>query len=117
MKTGARAARAQSGCRDHPRHEHDDLGNHSGDAALDFYNAKIDNRPADRAIGDEQWLKEAFISAVQQRGAAVIKARGVSSAGSARNAIVDTVGLLINDTPRERIWHSVAVCSDGELRH
>ncbi len=42
----------------------------------------------------------------------MIKARGLSSAGSAANAIVDTVGFLINDTPRED-WHSVAVCSDG----
>src|SRR5690348_5044817 len=76
-------------------------GNHSSTQYPDFYNAKIDNKPADQVIGDEQWLKEAFISAVQQRGAAVIKARGVSSAGSAANAIVDTVGFLINDTPRE----------------
>jgi malate dehydrogenase len=49
---------------------------------------------------------------VQQRGAAVIKARGLSSAGSAANAIVDTVRFLTNDTPRND-WHSVAVCSDG----
>ena len=87
-------------------------GNHSATQYPDFYNAKIDNLPADQVIGDEQWLKEAFISAVQQRGAAVIKARGLSSAGSAANAIIDTVGFLINDTPRED-WHSVAVCSDG----
>src|SRR5881398_4060945 len=87
-------------------------GNHSATQYPDFYNAKIDNRPADQVIGDEQWLKEAFISAVQQRGAAVIKARGISSAGSAANAIIDTVGFLINDTPGED-WHSVAVCSDG----
>src|SRR5947208_8352183 len=89
-------------------------GNHSATQYPDFYNAKIDNRPADQVIGDEQWLKEAFISAVQQRGAAVIKARGLSSAGSAANAIIDTVGFLINDTPRED-WHSVAVCSDGSF--
>jgi malate dehydrogenase len=49
---------------------------------------------------------------VQQRGAAVIKARGLSSAGSAANAVVDTVSFLINDTPAND-WHSVAVCSDG----
>src|SRR5207249_2529589 len=71
-------------------------GNHSATQYPDFYNAKIDNRPADQVIGDEKWLKEAFISAVQQRGAAVIKARGLSSAGSAANAIIDTVGFLIN---------------------
>jgi malate dehydrogenase len=57
-------------------------------------------------------LKEEFISSVQQRGAAVIKARGLSSAGSAANAIVDTVRFLTNDTPGDD-WHSVAVCSDG----
>jgi malate dehydrogenase len=57
-------------------------------------------------------MKEDFIETVQQRGAAVIKARGVSSAGSAGNAIVDTVYSLTNDTPVDD-WHSVAVCSDG----
>ena len=87
-------------------------GNHSATQYPDFYNAKIDNRPANEVIGDEQWLKETFISTVQQRGAAVIKARGLSSAGSAANAIVDTIQFLITETPRDD-WHSVAVCSDG----
>src|SRR5919108_4045385 len=87
-------------------------GNHSSTQYPDFYNAKIDNKPADKVIGDEKWLKEEFIAAVQQRGAAVIKARGLSSAGSAANAIVDTVSSLTNDTPGND-WHSVAVCSDG----
>src|SRR5213082_1788606 len=87
-------------------------GNHSATQYPDFYNAKIDNRPANEVIGDEQWLKETFISTVQQRGAAVIKARGLSSAGSAANAIVDTIRSLTNETPRDD-WHSVAVCSDG----
>jgi malate dehydrogenase len=63
-------------------------------------------------IGDEKWLKEDFIASVQQRGAAVIKARGLSSAGSAANAVVDTVVSLTTDTPAND-WHSVAVCSDG----
>jgi malate dehydrogenase len=87
-------------------------GNHSSTQYPDFYNAKIDNRPANEVIGDEKWLKEDFIAAVQQRGAAIIKARGLSSAGSAANAIVDTVRFLTNDTPAND-WHSVAVCSDG----
>src|SRR5213593_299405 len=87
-------------------------GNHSATQYPDFYNAKIDNRPANEVIGDEKWLKEEFISSVQQRGAAVIKARGLSSAGSAANAIVDTVRSLRNDTAGDD-WHSVAVCSDG----
>src|SRR5438874_10621203 len=87
-------------------------GNHSSTQYPDFYNAKIDNKPADEVIGDEKWLKGDFIAAVQQRGAAIIKARGLSSAGSAANAVVDTVRFLTNDTPRED-WHSVAICSDG----
>src|SRR5947209_2560601 len=86
-------------------------GNHSSTQYPDFYNARIDNRPANEVIGDEKWLKEEFIATVQQRGAAVIKARSLSSAGSAANAIVDTVRFLKNDTPRDD-WHSVAVCSD-----
>src|SRR6202795_1544790 len=88
-------------------------GNHSATQYPDFYNAKIDNRPANEVIGDEKWLKETFIPAVQQRGAAIIKARGLSSAASAANAVVDTVRSLITDTPKED-WHSVALCSTGE---
>jgi len=87
-------------------------GNHSSTQYPDFYNARIDNRPANEVIGDEKWLKEEFIATVQQRGAAVIKARGLSSAGSAANAVIDTVFSLTNDTP-DNNWHSVAVCSDG----
>lgn len=87
-------------------------GNHSSTQYPDFYNARIDGRLANDVIGDEKWLKEEFIKTVQQRGAAVIKARGLSSAGSAANAIVDTVNSLTNDTPNND-WHSVAVCSDG----
>jgi malate dehydrogenase len=87
-------------------------GNHSATQYPDFYNAKIDNRPADEVIGDEKWLKEDFIATVQQRGAAIIKARGLSSAGSAANAVVDTVRSLAANTARDD-WHSVAVCSDG----
>jgi malate dehydrogenase len=87
-------------------------GNHSSTQYPDFYNARIGGRPANEVIGDEKWLKEDFIATVQQRGAAVIKARGLSSAGSAANAIIDTVGFLTNDTPGGD-WHSVAVCSDG----
>lgn len=87
-------------------------GNHSSTQYPDFYNAKIDNKAADKVISDEKWLKEDFIAAVQQRGAAIIKARGLSSAASAANAVVDTVRSLTNDTPKDD-WHSVAVCSDG----
>jgi malate dehydrogenase len=87
-------------------------GNHSSTQYPDFYNARIDGRPANEVIEDEKWLKEDFIATVQQRGAAVIKARGLSSAGSAANAVVDTVVSLTADTPAND-WHSVAVCSDG----
>ena len=87
-------------------------GNHSATQYPDFYNARIDKRPANEVIGDEQWLKNDFITTVQQRGAAVIKARGLSSAGSAANAAIDTVISLTNDTPKDD-WHSVALCSDG----
>src|SRR5215467_8977110 len=87
-------------------------GNHSSTQYPDFYNARIEGRPANEVIKDEKWLKEDFIASVQQRGAAVIKARGLSSAGSAAHAIVDTVNSLTNHTPGNN-WHSVAVCSDG----
>src|SRR4030095_3288604 len=87
-------------------------GNHSSTQYPDFYNARIKGKNADRVIGDEAWLKETFIPAVQQRGAAIIKARGSSSAASAANAVVDTVRSLTTDTKQDD-WHSVAVCSDG----
>jgi malate dehydrogenase len=87
-------------------------GNHSATQYPDFYNAKINDRAANEVIGDEKWLKETFIPTVQQRGAAIIKARGLSSAGSAANAVIDTVRSLTRDTAAGD-WHSVAVCSDG----
>jgi malate dehydrogenase len=87
-------------------------GNHSSTQYPDFYNAKIDGRPATEVIKDETWLKETFISSVQQRGAAIIKARGLSSAASAANAAVDTVRTLVTPTAAND-WYSVAVCSDG----
>jgi len=87
-------------------------GNHSATQYPDFTNAKIQGRPATELITDEAWLKGEFISTVQQRGAAIIKARGASSAASAANAAIDTVKSLITPTPAGD-WHSVAVCSDG----
>jgi malate dehydrogenase len=87
-------------------------GNHSSTQYPDFYNAKIDNKPADKVIADEKWLKEDFIAAVQQRGAAIIKARGLSSAASAANAVIGTVRSLTNDTTTNDC-HSVGLCSDG----
>ncbi len=87
-------------------------GNHSSTQYPDFYNAKIDGKWVSEVIADEAWLKGEFISTVQQRGAAIIKARGASSAASAANAIVDSVVSLIRaNLPGD--WHSVSVCSDG----
>src|SRR5207249_9505146 len=68
--------------------------------------------PATQSIKDETWLKGEFIASVQQRGAAIIKARGASSAASAANAIVDSVRSIIEPTPAGD-WHSVCICSDG----
>ena len=87
-------------------------GNHSSTQYPDFYNAKINGQPATQLITDEAWLKGDFISTVQQRGAAIIKARGASSAASAANAIVDSVRSIIEPTPSGD-WHSVCLCSDG----
>jgi len=87
-------------------------GNHSATQYPDFYNAKINGKSAAEVINDEKWLKETFIPAVQQRGAAIIKARGLSSAASAANAAIGTVGSVMTDTPAND-WYSVAVCSDG----
>ena len=87
-------------------------GNHSATQYPDFYNVKINGKPATELIKDEAWLKGDFISTVQQRGAAVLKARGLSSAASAANAIVDSVASILNPTPAGD-WHSVCVCSDG----
>lgn len=87
-------------------------GNHSSTQYPDFYNAKINRQPATQVITDENWLKTEFISTVQQRGAAIIKARGLSSAASAANAVVDSVRSIVQPTaPGD--WHSVAIHSDG----
>lgn len=87
-------------------------GNHSSTQYPDFYNAKICGKPATEVIKDEEWLKNTFIPVVQKRGAAIIEARGLSSAASAANAAIDTVRSLITPTP-EGDWFSVSVCSDG----
>jgi malate dehydrogenase len=87
-------------------------GNHSATQYPDFTNARINNRPVCDVISHVAWLKGEFISTVQQRGSAIIKARGASSAASAANAALDTLKSLITPTPAGD-WHSVAVCSDG----
>jgi len=88
-------------------------GNHSATQYPDFFNARIDGRPATEVITDTAWLQGEFLTTVQQRGAAIIKARGSSSAASAANAVVDTVRALTTPT-RYRDWYSVAVCSRGD---
>lgn len=87
-------------------------GNHSATQFPDFYHATIAGRPVIQRIPDEQWLKTTFIETIQKRGAEVIKARGLSSAGSAANAVVDTIRRLTIPTPAGEFF-SVAVPSDG----
>jgi malate dehydrogenase len=87
-------------------------GNHSATQYPDFYNARIGGASAAGKINDEAWLQGTFIETVQKRGAAIIEARGSSSAASAANAVVDTVRSLTTPTV-EGDWHSVCVCSDG----
>jgi malate dehydrogenase len=87
-------------------------GNHSATMYPDFFNALIGTRPVTDIIKHTEWLEKDFIATVQQRGAAIIKARGLSSAASAANAAIDTVRSLVNPTPAGD-WTSVAVCTDG----
>ena len=88
-------------------------GNHSATMYPDFFNAKILGRPVPEVISHREWLEKDFISTVQQRGAAIIKARGLSSAASAANAVVDTVRNLTSPT-KTGDWFSVGVCTPGD---
>ena len=87
-------------------------GNHSATQYPDFYNATIGGRPILEFIKDLNWLQTSFIDGVQKRGAAVIKARGLSSAASAANAIIDTVRAIGTPTPVGECF-CAAVSSDG----
>jgi len=87
-------------------------GNHSSTMFPDFANAKIGGKAVTDVITDSAWLQGEFIATVQQRGAAIIKARGLSSAASAANAAIDTVSTLHSGTAAGD-WTSVAVCADG----
>lgn len=87
-------------------------GNHSATQYPDFYHATIQGKAATQVITDMGWLQTTFIETVQKRGAAVIKARGLSSAASAANAVVDTVKAIITPTPAGQCF-SAAVSSDG----
>ncbi|MEO5350193.1 MAG: malate dehydrogenase [Magnetococcus sp. YQC-3] len=87
-------------------------GNHSNRQYPDFENALINGRPVTEVITDQSWLQDTFVATVQERGAAVIKARGSSSAASAANAIMDHVTALMQPTAAGD-WFSAAVRSDG----
>lgn len=87
-------------------------GNHSATQYPDFYNATIGGKPAPEVITDSNWLQNDFITTVQKRGAAIIEARGSSSAASAANAIIDNVKAIVTPTAEGETF-SAAVCSDG----
>ena len=87
-------------------------GNHSATQYPDFENARINGHPAMTVIGDHDWLRGAFIETVQKRGAAIIAARGLSSAMSAANAALDHVRSFLHKTP-DGDWFSAVVPSDG----
>lgn len=88
-------------------------GNHSATQYPDARNARIVGLPAFEMIKDHRWLKGDFITTVQKRGAAVIEARGLSSAASAANAVIDSVNSIRTPTAWGD-WTSLAVVSHGE---
>lgn len=87
-------------------------GNHSSTQFPNFEHALIGGQSAESVIGDRCWLEDDFMMTVQDRGAAVIKARGSSSAASAANAALDTIRSLTKATP-EGDWFSAAIYSEG----
>jgi malate dehydrogenase len=87
-------------------------GNHSASQYPDVFHAKVKDSPAAETISDQSWIKDEFIPTVQKRGAAIIEARGASSAASAANAAVDHVHDWVLGTP-EGDWVSMAIASDG----
>jgi malate dehydrogenase len=87
-------------------------GNHSPTMFPDLFNAKVGGRNAAEVVGDQEWYENDFLPTVGKRGAAIIDARGASSAASAANAAIDHVHDWVNGTP-EGDWVSMAVPSDG----
>jgi malate dehydrogenase len=87
-------------------------GNHSATQFPDVYHAEVDGKNAAELVNDQAWIEHEFIPTVQQRGAAVIEARGASSAASAANAALDHVRDWVLGSPAGD-WVSMAVCSDG----
>jgi malate dehydrogenase len=88
-------------------------GNHSATQFPDYANALINGKPAAEAINDQAWLQGDFLTTVQKRGAAIIDARGLSSAASAANAAIDSVVSIRTATPGDD-FTSLAVVSNGE---
>lgn len=88
-------------------------GNHSATMYADAANATIGGKPAASVLNDDAWVQSEFLTTIQQRGAAIIKARGLSSAGSAANAAIDSVRSLLQATPADDCA-SLAVVSRGE---
>jgi malate dehydrogenase len=87
-------------------------GNHSSTQYPDIFHAEVDGKPAVEVVADQEWLEKEFIPTVQQRGAAVIEARGSSSAASAANAAIGHVHDWLTGTPPED-WVSMSIPSDG----
>ena len=87
-------------------------GNHSASQYPDLYNCEVDGKNAATLVNDEAWLRETFIPTVAKRGAAIIKARGLSSAASAGTAAMDHVRNWVQGTPAGD-WVSMSVPSDG----
>ena len=87
-------------------------GNHSATQYPDWSKATIGGKPAEEVVGDRGWLEDTFIPTVAKRGAAIIEARGSSSAASAASAAIDHVFSWVNGTPADD-WTSAAVMSDG----
>ena len=87
-------------------------GNHSTTQYPDIFHARVSGRDATEVVDDQEWLEKEFIPTVAKRGAAIIEARGSSSAASAANAAVDHVRDWLSGTPEDD-WVSMAVPSDG----
>lgn len=87
-------------------------GNHSAKQYPDIAHAVVDGKPAPGVVGDDAWVRDTFVPTVAKRGAAIIEARGASSAASAANAAMEHVNNWVNGTP-EGVWTSVAMPSDG----
>ncbi len=87
-------------------------GNHSATQYPDIFHATIGGRPAADVVDDQEWLESTFIPTVAKRGAAIIEARGASSAASAANAAIDHIFSWVHGTPAGG-WTSAAIVSDG----